>query len=152
MSATPTTEETPAPVASSASSHKAPTIKSEQTEISHDARRELDEGSFKHMPDSHLHPNYPHYPPAVYSVGMAPSRSSRHYPTPESSIHSHVSSESSIHETPTWRYGTAADWVRCVNGSSGRTAHMKGIVCVVLAVVLILIVVLVLSLLPKKGQ
>jgi hypothetical protein len=152
MPAALTPEETSAaPVVASSASSQAATIVAPEQISQHDdgaRRHNWDEWSFKHAPDSHLRPNYPgHYPPAVYFTQRSPSRWSHDEVSAAESAYLDYDARrdpSLQHDTGAWRYGTAADWLRCVNGSSGRTAHIKGIVCVVLAVVLILIVVLVL--------
>ncbi|KAI2631101.1 hypothetical protein GGS21DRAFT_491726 [Xylaria nigripes] len=113
--------------------------------------------SYSHQPWNHpalkstytyqAQQTWPRYPePVHYIPGRPPSA---YRPTTVSSIN-HSVGESSIHERGC-SWGSSADWLRCMNGWSGRrTAHMKGTICVVLAVAIIFIVVLVLSIVGKK--
>ncbi|KAI0487164.1 hypothetical protein F4859DRAFT_510947 [Xylaria cf. heliscus] len=135
MSTRPTTpKDTPASVASSASSQKTTAIGSETSSD----RVAWGPGSFTQSSYPHL---YPRPPPVVFMPSRAP-------PTELPTMY-HPYSETAVRHTDPPR-DWESDWFRCASGRSGRTAHITGIICVVVVITIILVVILILSLLSKN--
>ncbi|KAI0437849.1 hypothetical protein F4803DRAFT_126795 [Xylaria telfairii] len=136
MSSRPTTAtDTLAPVASSASSQKTATVVSETSDHIPWGPGSFTQPSFYRL--------YPRFPPVVLLPSRAPPTElpTIHHPYPESIAHY---ADPPLNED--------SDWLRCISGPSGRTAHITSIICVVVVITLILVVILVLSLLTKNNN
>ncbi|KAI1757521.1 hypothetical protein F4782DRAFT_132787 [Xylaria castorea] len=114
-------------VASSASSQKTTTIESK---ISSDQN--------SRCPGSSTQPSFPRLYPRFPPVVFLPSRTS-----PAELPTHHQYPESTVHYNDFSRNGPS-DLLPYIDGRSGRTTHIMGIVCVVVVITLILLVILIL--------
>ncbi|KAF2964322.1 hypothetical protein GQX73_g9259 [Xylaria multiplex] len=128
-------------VVSSVSSQKTAAVESEVSDRS-------DENHWaewrRNQPTSYHHPFTvgPRYPVAAYFP-------QGNHPAAPPIMHHHLASDSTIQRTR-FSFSALPHWNLCVHGSSGRASHIKGTVCVVLAIALIFIIVLILGLVSNK--
>ncbi|KAI0814278.1 hypothetical protein GGR55DRAFT_502285 [Xylaria sp. FL0064] len=177
----PTSIDAPAPVAASARSSKTAVVVVDESEVSPDhyqyrneqnawaewERRRHDHHNHQH--NHHSHRNHHNYhqqtsSSAYYHIFPAASSSPRDRPLTAPSYfptaqyhHQHrhphrpASEEEYTSRRPWFSCGAASLLVRG-SGSPSRMAHVKGTVCVVLAIALIFIVVLVLALVSNNKE